>query len=150
MSTKTLMYIGPRPRMVDPLYGTGEWCRNGQPWPDGKLKRVPVDIARKMLAHRDVWVEATPEVVANEFPDDVAGLNKNELDLVGEKDTTKDDTEAEESQKVRDAIAAMDSKQSIADFIAANYSGIKIDKRGSLAAMKQEAVRIVDQYGVNP
>jgi hypothetical protein len=119
--------------MVDPLYGTGEWA-------DGVVKAVPVEVAKKMLKHPDVWAEKSAEMAA------VVGI---EVEVV-EPETTKDDTEAEESQKVRDAIAAMDSKQSIADFIAANYLGIKIDKRGSLDAMKQEAVRIVDQYGVTP
>jgi len=131
--TATLMYIGPRPRMTDPLYGTGDWQ-------DGTVKTVPADVAKKMLKHQDVWVEKSAEMA------EIAGI---EVETVDPEPPT-DDTENEESQKVRDAIVAMNSKQAISDFIAANYAGFKLDKRANLDVMKQEAIRMVDQFGVTP
>lgn len=133
-----LAYIGPRPRMFDNQFGTGDWDREGQ-----QIKQVPADVATKMLRHRDVW-EEVPEAAAKKIP---AG----EI-LVAEikEKASSAEAEAEESQKVRDVIAAMDSKQAIADFIAANYAGMKVDKRVNLDAMKQSAVQIVDQFGVTP
>lgn len=152
----TLIYVGRRPRMVDPLYGTGEWARaeEGKPWPEEKAKRVPVEVARKMLKHPDVWVELEPIPVdhpaaSTHPPVEEYPAMPDEIPTVEPK-APVDETEMEEAQKVRDSIAAMDSKQAIADFISANYAGYKIDKRASLDTIKQEAILVVDQFGVTP
>jgi hypothetical protein len=144
----TIMYVGPRPRMTDPLYGTGEWSRSedGETCSDTNLKQIPNDIARKMLKHGDVWIEATADIISSKFP----GQNPLKSAPVVPADAEVKKDEDEESQDVRDAINAMTDKKVLANFIAANYSGMKISGKLSLENTKQEAIRIVDQFGVTP
>lgn len=158
MDMKKLQYIGFRPKMTDPLYGTGEWVISES---GGTVKLVPVDTARKMLKHADVWREVVEvEVVVGDKGDDSGkeedagddtGDKGKEVEVIdGDKGDASDNKAEEESvQAIRDQIAAMQTKEAIANFIAANYAGYKVNGRLSLDNMKAQAVQIVDQFGVD-
>lgn len=158
MDMKKLQYIGFRPKMTDPLYGTGEWVISES---GGTVKLVPADTARKMLKHTDVWREVVEVEVVDGDKGDASGKEEDAGDDTGDKgekvevvgddkgDSSGKESEEEATQAIRDQIASMQTKEAIINFIAANYAGYKVNGRLSLDNMKAQAVQIVDQYGVD-
>lgn len=126
-----IQYIGHRETYKDGIYGTGEWTRD-------ITKDIPDSTARKMVKHRDVYIYADQET------DDVKGgvtIDVVEID----KDKNKED---DPDQGARDAIAAMDSKDAIASYAQVNF-GQKIPKTLTLDNMKQQAIMMIDQFGIS-
>lgn len=123
-----IQYVGKTDTYLDVLYGTGNWERD-------QVKNVLRDVAAKMLIHRDQYV-------AYEQPESSVSAS-DEADVVGE---IVDRREREDSpeQQVRDSIATMD-KDALRSFIATNYR-VPVDGRLSVEKLREQAVRLVDQY----
>lgn len=121
-----IQYIGHRGTHRDGIYETGDWTRF-------QVKDVPDQVAVRMLRHPDVYVVPV-EVQAD------AGIDQVKID----KSAREDDEE--KGQVARDAIAAMDTKEAVADYALTNFR-IKIPKTLSLDNMKAQAAMLVDQYG---
>lgn len=120
-------YIGHRATYKDGAYGSGiEFAK-------GETKSVPDDIAVKLLRHKDVYVRG--------------GEGEN-VPVAEVDERKKSDDQDDPEQNLRDAIAAMNNKEAIADFAMANY-GMKISRQLSVENMRTELVRMVDQFGVN-
>lgn len=114
--------VSTRPIHEDTLYKTGQWIF-------GEVKRVPDEIAKKMLRHGDVYERATEE----EAPD--------AEDVVIEPPPKEDRT-----QEAYDAIAKM-NKESIRAFVQSNFNR-GVDLRQSEAKLRAYATQLVDQYGI--
>lgn len=121
-----IRYIGHRPSYRDSLYGTGDWLYEQE-------KEVPEAIGGRMSKHVDVYLE----VAGNES----AKSASIEVVEVKEKAETED-----EDQSARDAVAAMDSKEAVAEYAQINF-GMAINKKFTLENMKQQATTLIDQYG---
>ena len=121
-----IRYIGHRPSYMDSLYGTGEWLYEQE-------KEVPEAIGGRMSKHVDVYLE----VAGNE------SANSASIEVVEVKE--KAETE-DEDQSARDAVAAMDSKEAVAEYAQVNF-GMSINKKFTLENMKQQATTLIDQYG---
>lgn len=121
-----IRYIGHRPSYRDSLYGTGEWLYEQE-------KEVPEAIGGRMSKHVDVYLE----VAGNE------SANSASIEVVEVKE--KAETE-DEDQSARDAVAAMDSKEAVAEYAQVNF-GMSINKKFTLENMKQQATTLIDQYG---
>ena len=121
-----IRYIGHRPSYRDSLYGTGDWLCEQE-------KEVPEAVGGRMSKHVDVYLE----VAGNES----AKSASIEVVEVKEKAETED-----EDQSARDAVAAMDSKEAVAEYAQINF-GMQINKKFTLENMKQQATTLIDQYG---
>lgn len=121
-----IKYIGKRPTHKDGNYGTGiQWDHQGQ------SKPVPAEAAAQMLRHPDVYA-----LGEGSAPAPVEAQRKDEKQL-----------EEEHTQDVRDSINAMTEKQAVVDFVKANFSQ-DIPANKSLAKLKEQAIGLVDQFGV--
>ena len=126
--TKTAVrYIGKRDTYSDGLFSTGIWNQ-------GESKMVPKDIAAKMVVHADVYepgdAKDTGEVIEEKEPEDNS-----------------------ETEKAEDASNAINNMQEIDDiklFVSNNLHGqqIEIDGRSGIEKYRQEAIRLVDTYGM--
>jgi hypothetical protein len=123
-------YIGKTDEYLDALYGTGLWVR-------GQVKAVIPEVAAKMLVHIDQYVRADP--VSAEPTSD--GLDEP-IGQVADKRERADSPE----QSVRDSIATMD-RDGLRNFITTNYRA-PVDGRSGVAALREQAVRLVDQFGI--
>lgn len=121
-----IRYQGFRPRHRDNLYGTGDWEA-------GTVKEVPEDMGRKLLRHPDVFRRAKNGAEA--------------VETVAAPEPGRPDAEAARAQEARDIVAAMTDRQAVADFALANFQR-RLDRKQGLAAMKREAVMLIDQYGL--
>ena len=121
-----IRYIGHRPSYRDSLYGTGEGLYEQE-------KEVLEAICGRMSKHVDVYLE----VAGNE------SANSASIEVVEVKE--KAETE-DEDQSARDAVAAMDSKEAVAEYAQINF-GMAINKKFTLENMKQQATTLIDQYG---
>ncbi len=124
-----VQYIGKTDEYLDALYGTGLWVR-------GQVKAVVAEVAAKMLVHCDQYVRASLEPAAPAF---------EEPELVGQVagDPERDDSP---EQSVRDSIARMD-RDGLREFIVTNYRA-PVDGRLGVSALREQAVRLVDQFGI--
>jgi hypothetical protein len=122
-------YIGKTDEYLDALYGTGLWVR-------GQVKAVIPEVAAKMLVHCDQYVRAAlePAAPASEEPEPVG-------QVAGEPE--RDDSP---EQSVRDSIARMD-RDGLREFIVTNYRA-PVDGRLGVSALREQAVRLVDQFGI--
>ena len=124
-----VQYVGKTDEYLDALYGTGLWVR-------GQVKAVVTEVAAKMLVHRDQYARANLEPAAPAL---------KEPDLVGRvADTPERDDSPEQS--VRDSIAQMD-RDGLREFIVTNYRA-PVDGRLGVSALREQAVRLVDQFGI--
>lgn len=122
-------YVGKTDEYLDALYGTGLWVR-------GQVKAVVTEVAAKMLVHRDQYVRANLETAAPAL---------DEPDLVGRVAGTPERDDSPE-QSVRDTIARMD-RDGLREFIETNYRA-PVDRRLGVSALREQAVRLVDQFGI--
>ena len=118
-----IKYIGKRQTHTDGAYGTR------LTWIQGQTLPVPAAAASKMLAHPDVYQLGNP--ITEELPPP--------------PDTTQADDE-DRLQDVRDSLNVM-TKAGLADFVKVNYR-VDLDKKQSIAAMRAQAIQLVDQFGV--
>ena len=82
---------------------------------------IPDYLGHKLLKHPEFKKEATG--IAIDIPEPVE----------------------EEPNSIRDDVTNM-SKQALIDFAEINFSGYKIDKRKSEGAIRDEVIRLIDQY----
>ena len=138
-----IQYIGRRQNHTDTIYSTGDWVV-------GQVKDVPVTVAAKMLKHGDVYAagyvqEHPVEVGSGQSLFSMAAWPECSTIVVEEKESATCDDD-EQNQMARDAVAAMSSKDAIADYARINFNQM-IPKTLSLENMKQRAVTLIDQYG---
>jgi len=113
-------YIGNRAEYTDGTYGTRIH------FVQGESRMVPVDKARLMLKHADVYAPG------------VADAPRVELVPV-----PKDETD--DVQDVRDSIAIMD-KDALSVYAKTHFQ-VNIDKRKGVEALRTEVTQYVDRFG---
>lgn len=122
MNTQPICYVGRRPVYREGAYGSGIVFQQGE------TKLVPADLAAKLLRHPDVYA-----------PGVEAGAQTVELKAPAKQ------TQDESTQDLRDTIAFMD-KDALEVFAKTNFK-IDLDKRKSVASLRQHVTQLVDQYG---
>lgn len=122
-----VQYMGNRPSpRSDNLYQTGEWV-------SGQIKDVPDAVAAKMLRHPDVYV--------------LAGERQGVIEVVEGQPLETDELDEEAVEDARMSIDAMGTKNAVYDFVQTNFNQ-ELDRRSSLRNMKEEAIRLIDQFGL--
>ncbi len=121
MDHVSVKYIGKRPEYTDGTYGTRIRFLQGE------SRLVPLDKARLMLKHPDVYVPGEADAP---------------IAVIPEQAVKKPD---EESQDMRDAIAIMD--KAALEVYAKTTFRIEIDKRRSVETLRSQVTGLVDQYG---
>jgi hypothetical protein len=127
-------YIGRRNPYRDGAYGTGIV------FAPGETRMVPVDKARLMFKHPDVY-EPGELLVPQQTPQDAP------IGATVDPDLETQRKEEERIQDVRDVLNAMQERDAVAEFVQQNFNQ-KLDKRRSLADLKAMAIQLVDQYGI--
>ena len=127
-----IKYIGKRPEYLEGCYGSkilfNKKIKNG-------IKNVEDSLGLKLIGHPDQFIEVE---------DDSTG-EKVEDDSTGEK--VEDDSTGERTQEVLDSLVTMD-KDSMADFVAQNFVGVVLDKRGSEETVRGKVTQLIHQYGI--
>lgn len=118
-------FVGKTDDYPDVLYGTGTWKI-------GQTKPVVSTVALKMLAHPE-YVRDGEDFMAGAAP-------------IGEV-PNKQEPDGSRDQDLRDAIARMD-RGALQSLIGIHY-GMTVDKRLGVASLRQQATRLVDQFGVS-
>lgn len=132
---QAVKYTGRETPFIDRNYGSDLSFEPGQ------VRPIPHDLAEKLLRHADVFeLTASPEKKAPEADD--TG------ELLAEANAKKlDDTNAQNRlQDLIDRVNYMD-KDALADFALINYRH-NFDKRLSVAKLREQAVGLIDQFGV--
>lgn len=122
-----VQYIGKTDEYRDALYGTGLWRK-------GQTKAVVAEVAAKMLVHVDQYVRFS-DVDVLEEPAAVGKI------------AARQDHEDSDSQRVRDTIGQLD-REGLREFITTNYR-VQVDGRLGISALREQAVRLVDQFGIS-
>ncbi len=122
-------YIGKTDEYLDALYGTGLWLK-------GQIKEVLGEAAKKMLEHPDQYVEV--DIEALDIASPPAGP-------VGEIKAKQEDEDSPE-QRARDAVALM-GRDELKQFVLNNYR-INVNGRLGVEKMREQAVRLIDQFGM--
>lgn len=124
-----IKYVGHRPKYREGTYGSGIVFEHGA------VIEVDDALAVKLLRHKDVYVRG----------DAAESVGKFELPPVDQK---KKQAEEEEGkiQDQRDAIALM-NKEALELFVKTNFQ-IDIDRRKSVGALREQAINLIDQYGI--
>jgi hypothetical protein len=121
MDQVSVKYIGKRAQYTDGTYGTRILFIQGE------SRLVPIDKARLMLKHPDVYVPGEADAVAAVIPEEQA---------------KKPD---DETQDMRDAIAIMD-KVALEAYAKTNFR-VNIDRRKNVEALRAEVTGLVDRFG---
>jgi hypothetical protein len=134
--TVAIEFIGPRDEWVERRYKSGLTFKPGQ------IRSVPVDLARKLLRHNDLFAEAklgdegnTPDA------DDTADMLAD-----AEARNAEDQAALEERQGIVDQVMTMD-KEALAEFAFTRYQQT-VNKRRSVENLREEVIGYVDQFGV--
>lgn len=125
-------YIGKTDEYFDALYGTGMWEKD-------QIKEVVSDVAKKMLEHPDQYIEADAEA------EEIQLYASSSVGRVGEIVPKQEDEDSPE-QQARDAIAQM-GREDLKQFVTTNFR-VSLDGRASVASMREQAIRLVDRFGV--
>lgn len=120
MDHLSVKYIGKRAQYTDGTYGTRIT------FVQGESRLVPLDKARLMLNHPDVYVPGVDDA-----PVAVVPVDTKEQDNV---------------QDMRDAIANMD--KAALESYAKTYFKIDLDKRKGVESLRSQVTMLVDQYGI--
>lgn len=124
-----IRYIGRDETCFDHLYGTGTWTRR-------EVKLVVPAVALRMVRHPDQYEEVV--ALENELPAERAPVGEPERRADKDPDTPE--------QEAIMSIQQMDAGQ-VKDFVERNYQQ-KLDGRKGVAALRSEAVRLVEQFGI--
>lgn len=140
-----IQYIGYRPSFRDHLYGTGLVFTTGQ------VRNVPDELARKLLRHHDLFTAAEAASASQEPetpPQAPATLDDEAVQAVEAANKAKQEEKEQESkvQDLHDTINTMD-KAALEAFARENYRQ-ELDKRQSLAKLRDQVRGFVEQYGV--
>lgn len=117
-------YIGRRDPHAETLYGSGTWAKD-------QVKAVTAALARQLLKHADVFVEAP------------LGQEAGEHRVVHQR--KGDDTSDELSQELRDRVQHMD-KAALKELAQTQFR-MKVDGRLSLADTRAQVIQLIDQFG---
>lgn len=120
VSLVPVKYIGVRPSYTDGTFGTKINFDRG----DSRM--VPVNIAKLMLKHPDVYTQGDADALTVE----IAPARKDE----------------DEAQNMRDAVANM-GKDALASFAKTHFNA-SLDKRKGVNDLRQQVTVMVDQFGV--
>ena len=121
MDHVSVKYIGKRLEYTDGTYGTRIH------FVQGESRLVPLDKARLMLKHPDVYAPGEADAPIAVMPE------------------AKDKKPDEETQDMRDSIAIMD-KAALETYAKTNFR-INIDKRKNVEALRAEVTGLVDRFG---
>lgn len=139
-----VVYIGRKPAYTDHLYGTGLSFTQGQE------RAMPVDIARKFLRHPDMFKEgdATAVTEAQAEPDKVDDQDDDTARQLAEAKKLEDEQRDKENRilDLKQQINIM-TKDSLAEYAMTNYKQ-NLDKRKSVAELRQAVIGMIDQFGV--
>ena len=116
----SVKYIGNRAEYTDGTFGTRIHFIQGE------SRLVPMDKARQMLKHPDVYVPGDEDAPVALVPVDTQ--------------------EQDNAQDMRDAIAVM-GKDALASYAGAHFK-IDLDKRKGVEALRAQVTQLVDQFGV--
>lgn len=140
-----VVYIGRKETYTDHLYGTGLSFTKGQE------RAMPADIARKFLRHPDMFEEGSAKAVAD------APAQPDKVEDKDEDDTTRqlaaakklEDENREKENRILDLKQQINimTKDSLAEYAMTNYKQ-NLDKRKSVAELRQAVTGMIDQYGV--
>lgn len=120
-------YIGKRARYVEGAYGSYLVFTRGQ-----TLNLDDEALAQQLLRHPDVYVKGK----AKDGEPIPAALPR------------EDATAEDELQNARDTVANLD-KEALASYALTNYR-MTLDQRHSVAHLRAEVTRLIDQYGLTP
>lgn len=132
-----VQFIGAR-EWHDRLYGSGLAFAPGQ------VRRVPAELARRLLRHGDLFTEAgggAAAPAAAEPADDTA----EQLAAAASKQTQETDVERQRQDMI-DTVNAM-GKDALREFAQTNYRQ-NLDKRQSVESMRAKVAGFIDQFGV--
>jgi hypothetical protein len=107
----------------DTLYKTGAWLA-------GDVKKVPDDLAKKMLRHKDVFATASAKEA------------KGAEEVVIEPPKEEND----EVQQAYDAINQM-NKEQIKTFVRTKFN-MPVDLRKPETQLRAQAIQLVDRFGL--
>lgn len=128
-------YIGRRDVWKDTVY------RSGLSFTAGQTRAIPPHIAKKLLAHRDLFEEA-------EAPDTVAAAQD---DTQSQLDDGKKRSEQTDQSKrefaVIDQVNQMTDKNVLVDYAMNTYQ-LKVPKNKSIEAMRAQVVEHINRVGV--
>lgn len=141
-------YIGHRAEWRDTLYKTGLYFVHQQ------VRKVPYEIARKLLRHGDLFerVESEPaaeqgaeEPVVDQTPVDENDDTQALLDEAQKTQSAKDMA----NQQILDLYDQIDQmgKDALLDFAKINYKH-DLKKRDSVGSLREQVRALVDQFGV--
>jgi len=119
MTHLSVKYIGKRAEYTEGTYGTRIHFMQGE------SRMVPVDKARLMLKHTDVYAPGVEDAV---------------IAVVQEPKDESDDV-----QDLRDSIAIMD-KDALSVYAKTHFQ-VNIDKRKGVEALRSEVTQYVDRFG---
>ena len=134
--TVAIEFIGPRDEWIERRYKSGLTFKPGQ------IRSVPVELARKLLRHNDLFAEAKLGGEGN-APD-----TDDTADLLAEaaERNAEDQAALEERQGIVDQVMTMD-KEALAEFAFTRYQQT-VNKRRSVENLREEVIGYVDQFGV--
>jgi hypothetical protein len=140
-------YIGRRPRWHDTIYRTGLYFDAGQ------VRAVPLEIARKLLRHQDLFAELQqtdddPPRYDQHYLDDVEREDDDTAELLekGKDKADKVEQSLTEIQALYDQIDRMD-KPGLLHFAKTQYKQ-DLDARRSVASLRAETKSMIDRFGV--
>lgn len=148
-----LKYIGHRAEWRDTIYRTGLYFVHGQ------VRKVPYEIARKLLRHADLFerfedlqVDETsqaPQQLTSD-PDSQTPADKDddtqELLDNAQKEQASKDKEATQVLDLYDRIDQMSSKDALLEFAKVNYRH-ELKRRDNIASLRKQCRNLVDQFG---
>ncbi len=120
MTHLSVKYIGKRPEYTDGTYGTKIHFIQGE------SRLVPMDKARLMLKHPDVYEPGEDDAPVAHVPVDTQ--------------------EQDNAQDMRDTIANM-GKDALGTYAKTHFK-IDLDKRKGVDALRTQVTQLVDKYGL--
>lgn len=141
-----VVYIGRKETYTDHLYGTGLSFTKGQE------RAMPADIARKFLRHGDMFEEGSAKAVAKSpaKPDKVEDKDEDD-DTARQLAAAKklEDENRDKENRILDLKQQINimTKDSLAEYAMTNYKQ-NLDKRKSVAELRQAVTGMIDQFGV--
>lgn len=137
-------YIGRKESYTDHLYGTGLSFTKGQE------RAMPADIARKFLRHADMFEEGSAKAVV-EAPAQQDKVEDKDDDTARQLAAAKkiEDEQRDKENRVLDLKQQINimAKDSLAEYAMTNYKQ-QLDKRKSVAELRQMVTGMIDQYGM--
>lgn len=139
-----VVYIGRKESFTDHLYGTGLSFTKGQE------RAMPADIARKFLRHADMFEEGSAKAVVD-APAQQGKVEDKDDDTARQLAAAKkieDEQRGKENRvlELKQQINIM-AKDSLAEYAMTNYKQ-QLDKRKSVAELRQMVTGMIDQYGM--